>query len=87
MHDDRENTSEAAAGAITRRIMMQRVDLLAKFGPEKVMAAIDDKAADLHDLEEIGSSDVSIWVEQVAKSLEDGDYDHDQHQKPSSPSP
>ncbi len=76
MHDERENTSEAAAGAITRRIMHQRIDLLEKYGPQKVMAAIDDKASDLSDLDEIGTSDVSIWVDQVAKNLEDGLFDY-----------
>lgn len=58
-----------AASAITRRILMQRSDLLSKYGPEKVMAAIDDVADFVGDVEEIGSSDVSGWVKQVEQSL------------------
>jgi hypothetical protein len=57
------------AGAITRRILLQRSDLLSKYGPEKVMAAIDDVADFVGDTEEIGSSDVSGWVKQVEQSL------------------
>ena len=57
------------AGAITRRILMQRADLLSKYGPEKVTAAIDEVADFVGDVEEIGSSDVSGWVKQVEQSL------------------
>ena len=57
------------ANAVTRRIMMQRSDLLAKYGPEKVMAAIDSVADFAGDVEEIGSSDVSAWVNQVEREL------------------
>jgi len=59
------------ASAITRRILLQRSDLLSKYGPEKVMAAIDDVADFVGDTEEIGSSDVSGWVKQVEQSLAD----------------
>ena len=58
-----------AASAITRRILMQRADLLSKYGPEKVTAAIDEVADFVGDVEEIGSSDVSGWVKQVEQSL------------------
>jgi len=57
------------ASAITRRILMQRADLLAKHGPAKVTAAIDDVADFVGDVEEIGSSDVSGWVKQVEQTL------------------
>ena len=57
------------ASAITRRILLQRSDLLSKYGPEKVMAAIDDVADFVGDTEEIGSSDVSGWIKQVEQSL------------------
>lgn len=57
------------AGAITRRIIMQRSDLLQKYGPQKVMAAIDDVADFVGDTEEIGSSDVSGWIKQVEQTL------------------
>jgi hypothetical protein len=58
------------ASAITRRIMGQRHDLL-KYGPEAVMAAIDDVADWVGDVEEIGSSDVSGWVNQVERMLKE----------------
>jgi hypothetical protein len=58
------------AGAITRRIMLQRADLLSKYGPEKVLNAIDEVADFVGDTEEIGSSDVSGWVRQVEQTLD-----------------
>lgn len=57
------------ASAITRRIMMQRVDLLSKYGPEKVMNAIDEVADFVGDVDEIGSSDVSGWIRHVEQML------------------
>jgi hypothetical protein len=48
---------------------MQRTDLLAKHGPEKVMSAIDEVADFVGDVDEIGSSDVSGWVRQVEQML------------------
>lgn len=57
------------AQAITRRILMQRTDLLAKYGPGYVGQAIDDVVDSVGDVEEIGSSDVSGWVRQVEHNL------------------
>ena len=57
------------AGAITRRILSQRLDLLKKYGPVAVTQAIDDVADFVGDTEEIGSSDVSGWIKQVEQSL------------------
>jgi len=57
------------AQAITRRILLQRTDLLAKYGPEKVMSAIDEVADFVGDVDEIGSSDVSGWVRHVEQIL------------------
>lgn len=57
------------ASAITRRILLQRTDLLEKYGPVKVTQAIDDVADFVGDTDEIGSSDVSGWVKQVEQSL------------------
>ncbi len=57
------------AQAIIRRILMQRTDLLAKHGPEKVGQAVDEVADFVGDVDEIGSSDVSGWVRQVEQSL------------------
>lgn len=72
-----QDSVDAVASSITRRIMMQHMDLLSKYGPVKVMAAIDDVAdfAGSDGLDEIGSSDVSIWTKQVIQDLEAGHYD------------
>ncbi len=73
-----QDSVDAVASSITRRIMMQHTDLLSKYGPVKVMAAIDDVAefAGGDGLDEIGSSDVSIWTKQVIQDLESGHFDH-----------
>jgi len=65
----KEEIDSPVASAVARRIMSQRLDLLQKYGPQKVMAAIDDVADFVGDVEEIGSSDVSGWVKQVEQSL------------------
>ena len=73
-----QDSVDAVASSITRRIMMQHTELLSKYGPVKVMAAIDDVAefAGGDGLDEIGSSDVSGWTKQVIQDLEAGHYDH-----------
>jgi hypothetical protein len=70
-----EDTTEAVANAIIHRITTQYLGVLSKYGPAAVMAAVDDLASHYHDLEEIGSSDVSIWTKEVIKDLESGYYD------------
>jgi hypothetical protein len=68
--------SSPVASAITRRILLQRTDLLSKYGPEKVTAAIDEVADFVGDVEEIGSSDVSGWIRHVEQMLGNmGDQD------------
>ncbi len=57
------------ASAITRRILLQRSDLLSKYGPVLVTQAIDEVADFVGDVEEIGSSDVSGWIKQVEQML------------------
>jgi hypothetical protein len=57
------------ASAITRRILMQRSDLLKKYGPVAITQAIDDVADFIGDVDEIGSSDVSGWIKQIEQSL------------------
>jgi hypothetical protein len=55
--------------------MLQRTDLLSKYGPEKVLNAIDEVSDFVGDVEEIGSSDVSGWVrhvEQMLGNMEEG---------------
>ena len=59
------------AGAITRRISSQRLDLLKQYGPALVNAAVDNIAYFVGDVEEIGSSDVSAWVAQVERMLKE----------------
>ena len=71
-----ENIDEAqehspVASAVTRRIMTQRHDLLSKYGPISVTAAIDNVADNVGDVDEIGSSDVSGWVMQVERMLKE----------------
>ena len=71
-----EGSSDGVYNAVVNRIMRQHLDVLQKFGPKAVMTAVDDLAHDLDDLDEIGSSDVSIWTKQVIKDLEAGMYSH-----------
>jgi hypothetical protein len=71
-----DDSAEAVYNAVVRRIMMQHTDVLGKFGPKAVMSAIEDIASNVGDLDEIGSSDVSIWTKQVIQDLEAGHYDH-----------
>lgn len=65
--EDRDHSP--VANAITRRIIRQHPDVLAKYGPDVVMQAIDEIADFAGDVEEIGSSDISGWVSQVIRSL------------------
>ena len=66
--DEQDNP---VAQAIIHRILTQRVDLLSKYGPELVGNAVDDVADFVGDVEEIGSSDVSAYVNQVENYLRD----------------
>jgi hypothetical protein len=69
MLDNPGEQDSPVAGAIIRRILMQRLDLLSKYGPEKVGQAVDEVADFVGDTDEIGSSDVSGWVRQVEQIL------------------
>ena len=64
-----ESDNEAVEQAIVRRIMVGRTDLLLKYGPKKVMQAVEDVADYVGSVDEIGSSDVSGWVRQVERVL------------------
>ena len=66
-----EQHDSPVASAITRRILMQRHDLLKQYGPELVGAAIDNVADYVGDVDEIGSSDVSAYVAQVERMLKE----------------
>lgn len=69
LHEGITESDNPVTNAITRRILLQRSDLLSKHGPVAVMQAIDDVADFVGDVEEIGSSDVSGWIRQVEQSL------------------
>jgi hypothetical protein len=64
-----QSDNEAVEQAIIRRIMVGRTDLLLKYGPKKVMQAVEDIADYVGAVDEIGSSDVSGWVAQVERTL------------------
>jgi hypothetical protein len=55
--------------AILNRIMVAHTDLLMKFGPDKVMQAAEEVAYNVGDVDEIGTSDVSAYVNQVKQIL------------------
>jgi hypothetical protein len=69
MLDNPGEPDSPVAQAIVRRILLQRTDLLAKYGPNQVSAAVDEVADFVGDVDEIGSSDVSGWVRHVEQML------------------
>jgi hypothetical protein len=64
-----ELDNDEVGTAITRRIMVGRKDLLLKYGPHRVMEAVEQVADLVGAVDEIGSSDVSAWVGQVEQAL------------------
>ena len=66
---DEDSDNPAVEQAIARRIMVGRTDLLLKYGPRKVMQAVEQVADYVGSVDEIGSSDVSGWVGQVEQAL------------------
>jgi hypothetical protein len=73
-----QDSVDAVCNSILNRIARQHSDVLQKFGPQAVMYAAEDVAefAASGGLDEIGSSDVSIWTKQVIQDLEAGQYAH-----------
>ena len=67
--EESTTSSEAVERAVLNRIMVAHTDLLMKFGPEKVMQAVEEVAYGVGDVDEIGTSDVSAWVNQVQQIL------------------
>ena len=63
--------SNPVVSAVTGRILRQRPDLLQKYGPVKIMQAIDEVGnyVNIGPDDEIGTSDVSGWVRQVEQML------------------
>jgi hypothetical protein len=75
------------ARAVLHRIMMQHTGLLGQYGPERVMAAVDELAdrVNIGPDDEIGSSDVSAYVREVERALSEqgmaeGDIDEAEYQ-------
>ena len=64
-----EQDTSGVEQAIIRRIMVAHTDLLKQFGPEKVMQAAEEVAYNVGDVDEIGTSDVSAYVNQVKQIL------------------
>ena len=64
-----EQDTSGVERAIINRIMVAHTDLLMKFGPEKVMQAAEEVAYNVGDVDEIGTSDVSAYVNQVKQIL------------------
>jgi len=64
-----DNDSEAVERAILNRIMVAHTDLLMKYGPDKVMQAAEEVSYNVGDVDEIGTSDVSAYVNQVRQIL------------------
>ena len=66
---DEEQDTSGVESAIIRRIMVAHTDLLKQFGPQKVMQAAEEVAYNVGDVDEIGTSDVSAYVQQVRQIL------------------
>jgi hypothetical protein len=64
------DSSEAVASAITNRIMRQHVNLFQRYTIDEISAAIQAVADSYGELDEIGTSDVSIMVKQVIDHLQ-----------------
>ena len=61
---------EAVLDAIIHRISIRHLDLITQYGIEQVMTAAEDMASFVGEVEEIGTSDVSCWVNNTIKLLE-----------------
>jgi hypothetical protein len=65
-----KDSDSPVAQAVLHRLIRQHPDVIGKYGPDKVMDAVDELADFVGDVEEIGSSDVSIWTKEVIDELE-----------------
>jgi len=63
------DSGEAVEMAIMRRMLVAHTDLIVEFGLDKVVDAIEEVAYNVGDSDEIGTSDVSGWVNQVRQIL------------------
>ena len=64
-----EEEAHPAANAIYRRIINSHPELVQKFTVREISDACNDYAEGIGDIEEIGSSDVSIWTKDVIDDL------------------
>jgi hypothetical protein len=69
IREEYSTSSEAVEIAIIRRILVAHVDLIMEFGLDKVTQAIEEIAYNVGDVDEIGTSDVSAYVDQVKQIL------------------
>lgn len=60
-----EINMNAVKNAIIHRILTRRVDLLDTYGLDLVESAVDFQVDMVGEVEEIGTSDVSCWVNSV----------------------
>ena len=64
------DSAEAVEMAIMRRMLVAHTDLIMRHGLDGVVAAIEEVASDVGDVDEIGTSDVSAYVRRVERILE-----------------
>jgi HAMP domain-containing protein len=69
LSEETSTSSEAVEIALIRRVLVAHTDLIMEFGLDKVTQAIEEVAYNVGDLDEIGSSDVSGWMNQVKQIL------------------
>lgn len=64
-----EQTSNPVVGALSRRVLHSRLDLIKEHGLDAVTDAIEAVAASHVDVFELGSSDISVMVKEVEEHL------------------
>lgn len=77
-----EPEENPVASAILYRIVRQHPNVFMKYGPEEVMIAAGDVADMVGDVDEIGSSDISIWTRQTIDMLDGMDESVTQRNNP-----
>jgi hypothetical protein len=82
--EDKYDYENPMAQAVTRRIVNQHPEWIMKYGVDALTQAIDDVVGDRWDGDEIGSSDVSAYVQMVSDQLRDrmGDRSEMDDRKP-----
>lgn len=69
MNESYSDEAHPASNAIYRRIVNSHPEIFQSFTVKEISDAVNDYADGLGDLEEIGSSDVSIWTKEVIDDL------------------